>query len=112
MELAAVVGLGILEGRWKAQAVNGRGGLETLSQTAEAFEVTVEFRSQSQWEEMRNRLDLIQGVEDVDVVSLSTRNATLALRYPGGAVRLATAVETQGMVLTQADRGWLLRPLP
>ncbi len=112
MELAAVVGLGILEGRWKAQALRNRGGNASLSQTAAAFELTVEFRSRVQWEEMRNRLERIQGVEEVDVVSLTTRSATLALRFPGGPEQLVDAVEAQGMDLSRAGGMWTLRPAP
>lgn len=112
MELAAVVGLGILEGRWKAQSVSNRGGIAALSQSALAFEMTVEFRSRVQWEEMRSRLESIKGVEDVDVVSLTTRSATLAMRFPGGPEELADAVETTGMELSKVGGGWTLRPAP
>lgn len=112
MELAAVVGLGILEGRWKAQSVRGRGGLAALSRTAATFEISVEFRSRVQWEEMRGRLDRIQDVEDVEVLSLTTRSATLAMRFPGGPEQLADAVETQGMTLSRSGGGWSLRPMP
>lgn len=112
MELAAVVGLGVIEGRWKARSSQGddRGG--RLSATAQSFEIGVEFRSRSQWEEMRSRLERVPGVEEVEVVALTTRNAVLALRFPGGPGQLAGAVEAQGMGLNRAGEGWTLRPLP
>ncbi len=109
MELAAVVALGILEGRWKYKS--GTGQALASPDTAETFEVVVEFRSRGQWEEMRARLDRIAGVEDVDVIALSTRNATLAMRFPGGAEQLAGAVEQQGMMLARAGSAWTLRPM-
>jgi hypothetical protein len=108
MELAAVIGLGIMEGRWKARS----GGGTVMPDSAEALELTVEFRSRAQWEEMRTRLERIPGVADVDVRALSTRNASLGLRYPGGILHLAPEVEAQGMIMTQGDAGWVLRPMP
>lgn len=109
MELAAVIGLGVLEGRWKART-GGPG--DAVADGAEAIEVTVEFRSRAQWEEMRARLERIQGVVDIDVRALSTRNATLALRFPGGPLYLAPEVEAQGMVMMQGDGGWVVRAMP
>ncbi len=110
MELAAVVTLGVLEGRWKAQSLGVSGGSAALARTAEAFEMTVEFRSQSQWDAMRQRLDRIAGVEGVEVVSLQQRSAILALRFPGGASQLADAVGSQGMLLLPSGESWTLRP--
>jgi hypothetical protein len=111
MELAAVVGLGVMEGRWKAQVAPPRpAGAAAQPLDSDPFEITVEFRSRGQWEEMRSRLDRISGVEEVDVVTLTTRSAVLALRFPGGPDRLAGAVGPQGMMLEPSGRGWVLRP--
>ncbi len=110
MEYAAVVSLGIVEGRWKATNVQNRGGLAVLSGPAEAVELVVEFQGRGQWEDVRRRIAGLPGVEGIDVMSLSARNAVLSLRYPGGARQLAGALSGQGLNMTDAGGTWVLRP--
>lgn len=111
MELAAVVGLGVMEGRWKAQQAPASKTSAAPEGGVDIFEITVEFRSRGQWEEMRSRLSRIRDVEDLDVVSLTTRSAIVAMRFPGGPDQLASEVEPQGMSLDRTGQGWVLRPL-
>jgi hypothetical protein len=110
LEYAAVVSLGIVEGRWKARAVQSRGGLAVLSGPADAVEVVVEFASRAQWTDMRRQLDTLPGIQGIEVMSLSARNAVLSLRYPGGAAQLASAVSARGLSLADAGGTWVLRP--
>ena len=136
-ELAAVVGLGILEGRWKALKTS-RGpntgtvsadGVEGWSTTTDKatgdqivtaarpasgglsddIELMVEFRGLGQWQQLRQRLTQTPGVEDLEVGQMSARSASVKLRYPGGPERLAVELGSQGLQLTSQDGQWVLQ---
>lgn len=108
-ELAAVVALRTLEGRWKA--VHGRaapppaaGGVPLQVQ------IYVEFRSHQEWIRMRRQLEEMPGVTDFSVGGTSVGAADVALRYPGGANALAPALSMVGIELRGGGGGaWLAR---
>lgn len=110
MELAAIVALGTLEGRWKTVATKARGGIEVLSGPAEGFTMLVEFRSMRQWQDMRRVISETPGVENFVVGGLSARGADVSLRFPGGAEHMADAVSAQGMTMAKSGGTWVLRP--
>ena len=103
MELATVVSLGVLEGRWKSLRLGG--GVAS----GQDVEIDVVFDTQDQWNEIRGRVLDLQGVDDVRVNSISARNAQLGLKFPGGGAALAGPLAQQGLTLTQAGGGWQLR---
>ena len=115
-EFAAVVALGILEGRWKS--VRGVGGRGSLARPASLggggggdgpIQLLVEFRAMQEWQSISQRIQQVPGVEDVDAV-LSARSARVSLRYPGGPEALAAALAPQGLVLRRSGDGqWLLQ---
>jgi hypothetical protein len=109
-ELAAVIALGVLEGRWKAIKVRGAGA--TPATAAESgrsdLQIAVEFRGMSEWQDISRRLGLVAGVEDLDVAGLSARGARITLRYAGGPERLADAVSQHGLALRNAGGSWVL----
>ncbi len=109
MELAAVVGLGVLEGRWKAVKSVGRGGAEALAEPSESIQLTAEFQSMAQWNDLRRQLMATPGVDNVNITTISARSADILLSYPGGPSRLADAVAAQGLVLTGQGSAWTLR---
>jgi len=112
MELAAVVGLGVLEGRWKAHKAPPTGG----SSYAPAYSSTstgggtpvsmrAQFQSLAEWSDMRRQILELPGVEDVRIEAESARGADLTLRFPGGANELASALYARGLALENgADR--------
>jgi len=104
MELAAVVGQGVLEGRWKAFKT-GTGA------TAYGEQVAVEARyaSLAEWRDMRQRLLELQGVNDLRINSESAQGAGLKLRFPGGGTALAAAVRSRGLSLQAAGASWVLQ---
>lgn len=123
-ELAAVVALGVLEGRWKA--INTQAALTPAAYSApgeapppwaaggtpaagERVQVAVEFTSLAQWNEIRTQLLDTPGVEALDVATVSAQNADIALNYPGGLQALANALGARGLSMTQAGTGWVLR---
>ena len=122
-ELAAVVALGVLEGRWKFANSAGGGQATAATQpawsaggasssnsgTGERVAFIAEFNSLAQWNDMRTQLLDTPGVEDVDISTMSARNADVALRFPGGAQGLANAVGGRGLTLVNAGTGWTLR---
>ena len=121
-EFAAVVALGILEGRWKAvksqtyAAVSPSPGVErpawtaTGSGTGEHVRFVAEFASLAQWNEIRAQLLDTPGVEDLEIATVSARNADVILRFPGGAAALANSIGARGLALGNAGAGWTLRP--
>lgn len=109
-ELAAVVALRTLEGRWKAVKVRGGpaagggsgggGGTDLL--------IAVEFRGMSEWQEISRKLSATPGVEELDVAGLSARGARVTLRYAEGAQLLADELARQGLNLRNAGGNWVL----
>ncbi len=123
-ELAAVVALGVLEGRWKALKAPATFAAAPASADApppwvaaaappasgDRIGLAVEFTSLAQWNEIRTQLLDTPGVEGLDVMTVSARNADVALSYPGGAQALANALGGRGLNLTDAGgAGWVLR---
>lgn len=121
-ELAAVVALGVLEGRWKAV----KGGMTANAATPAALSdvpvwaatagtsgdpvrVVVEFDSPAQWNDMRAQLLDTSGVEGMEIATLSARNAEVSMRFPGGAAGLAKAVGGRGLSLASIGEVWVLR---
>jgi Uncharacterized protein conserved in bacteria (DUF2066) len=105
-ELAAVISLGILEGRWKA--VRSRGGAAAAASGDVDLLIAVEFRGMSEWQDISRRLGATPGVEELEVAGLSARGARVTLRYAGGAERLMEALARQGLSLRNAGGNWVL----
>lgn len=104
MELAAVVGLGVLEGRWKA-IKSGSGS----SFSGQLVALQAQYTSLAEWNEMRRQLLEMPGVVDLRIDAQSARGANLSLRYPGGAEELASALYSHGLTLKSAGGGLILR---
>lgn len=108
LELAAVVSLGVLEGRWKAAKSGGAAaGGPMMAASDIAFEV--EFASTQEWNDIRGRILDMPGVDDVRVGAVSSRGAEMSVKYPGGASALSQALASQGLLLINADGIWQLR---
>ncbi|MBL8564558.1 MAG: DUF2066 domain-containing protein [Hyphomicrobiaceae bacterium] len=121
MELAAVISLGIIEGRWKAVKTRWLGasaaaGAEVgASATAlaggvgEAVHIEAEFAGLSQWTAMRDKLEATPGVSGIAIAAMSARGADLTLSYPGGGPSLSDALLARGLSLTDLGGVWLLK---
>jgi len=102
-ELAAVVSLGILEGRWKAiKAGRGEAGA-----SADLL-IAVEFRGMSEWQDISRRLAATPGIEELEVAGLSARGARVTLRFAEGPERLADVLAQAGLILRNAQGNWTL----
>jgi hypothetical protein len=126
-ELAAVISLGVIEGRWKAINIRSSkppssalaapaareqpGGLPRPEHAAFAdgvLRVTVEFRSMGEWQDISRKVSSTPDISDLDVVGLSGRSARLTLRYPGEPQDLAVVLAQQGLILRNAGGAWIL----
>jgi hypothetical protein len=111
-ELAAVISLGIIEGRWKAVSVRGDvrsgAGGPTAAVAADTIRIAVQFSNMAEWQVISRQLSGTPDVSDLEVEGLSARGARLALRYPGGPERLASSLADQGLVLRNSGGGWVL----
>ncbi|RUP07627.1 DUF2066 domain-containing protein [Hyphomicrobium sp.] len=118
-QLAAVVSLGVLEGRWKAiktagppQAAPGADmpvWAASTSGNGEDVNVVVEFSSSDQWDQMRGQLLDTPGVDALNIGAVTESSADISLKYPGGARGLANALGARGLSLTGAEGAWVLR---
>lgn len=104
MELAAVVGQGVLEGRWKAHKLG-----QTAAAQGPQIALQAQYSSFAEWRDMRQRLLRVPGVNDVRIGAESAQAANLTLRHPGGANGLAGALYSQGLALTGGAGGLVLR---
>jgi hypothetical protein len=108
-ELAAVVTLRTLEGRWKATKVQGVfASAGTAGGRATDFLIAVEFRGMAEWQEISRKLSATPGVEELDVAGLSARGARVTLRYAEGPQQLADELTRRGLVLRSAGGNWVL----
>jgi len=113
-ELAALVALGTLEGRWKALNARpspGGGGLAG-SAALTPVQVTVEFRTLAEWEAIRRQIKETPGVEDLQYGGHAGRSADIALRFPGGGDQLADSLGAQGLDMRQNNGVWVVRAGP
>jgi hypothetical protein len=111
-DLAAVISLGILEGRWKAiksRGGGGGGGGAGVAAGETDLLIAVEFRGMSEWQDISRKLGSMPGVEELEVAGLSARGARVTLRYAEGADRLADALAQQGLSLRNTDGNWVLK---
>jgi hypothetical protein len=105
-ELAAVVALRTIEGRWKA--VNVRGSGAAAAGGGSDLLIAVEFRGMAEWQEISRKLSNTPGVEELDVAGLSARSARVTLRYAAGAERLADELAQRGLDLRDSSGSWVL----
>ncbi len=110
MEYAAVVALGIIEGRWKAVKARDLGGVAALSGPGVPVYLQVEYGSPGEWYDIQQKLQAINGVEEFQTTSVSARAAGVSLRFPGGGANLANILARGGMSLRDDGTGrWVLR---
>ncbi len=109
MELAAVVSMGIIEGRWKAVRAQRYGGVAALSNGGEPVRMQVEFRGLAEWTDLHTRVRETPGVSDVQVDAVSARGADLQVTFPGGGPALANALAARGLSLSNVGGNWFLR---
>ena len=107
LELAAVVSLGIIEGRWKA--VQNPGAAQAAGGGLQPVRLWVEFRDLAQWQQRQRLLSELPGVERFETGDLSVRGASVALSYPGGGERLRDALTARGHALELQNGTWIMR---
>lgn len=120
-ELAAVVALGVLEGRWKAIKTQRTGAVAAAppverpawsadnNGTGQTVRFVAEYSTLAQWNEIRAQLLDTPGVEGLEIATVSARNADVTLSFPGGPAALANALGGRGLSLGDTGAGWTLR---
>lgn len=106
-ELAAVVSLGILEGRWKAVKAGAVGGVDVSAD--KGLQIVAEFATLSEWNEIRAKILDTDGAFDVAISSVSARSAEVTLRHNGGMDGLVQAFAARGLTLDNASGTWRVR---
>lgn len=104
MELAAVISLGVIEGRWKAL----RNGEFSGGAATPGIMLDVQFNSMSEWDDIRARILDLRAAEDVQV-NVVGNTAQVILRYPGGPRALVSELGRQGLVMEQSGPLWTVR---
>ena len=109
-ELAAIVALGVLEGRWKAGKGGAVGGVDVgTSGGGGGIHVVVEFATLSEWNDIRARLLETDGAYDVAIGSVSALTAEVAMRHPGGPKGLTEAFASHGLTMSDNGGTWVVR---
>ncbi len=109
-ELAALVALGTLEGRWKAlKARPAVGGGTAGAQAMQPVQLTVEFRTLQEWQRIRQQIEDTPGVDDMQIAGQSGRAADIAVRFPGGGSQLANSLVSQGLDVREVGGMWVVR---
>lgn len=111
MEYAAVVSLGVLEGRWKSRQAADRGGIAAITGLGEEVAIRVQYNNLADWYSIRDILQRTNGVNDLREAGVSARNASVTLRFPGGGNQLATVLASQGFSMTNTGLSWQLQRL-
>jgi len=120
-QLAAVVALGVLEGRWKALKSHA----QPQTAAAAASDVPVweastggsgedvtfvaEFAGPGQWDQIRSQLLDTPGVDALNILSVSDHDANVTLKFPGGVRGLANTLGGRGLRFANTEAGWVLR---
>jgi hypothetical protein len=107
-ELAAVVALRTIEGRWKAVHLHGGGTAAAQGGSDTDLLIAVEFGGMAEWQDISRRLSGTPGVEELDVAGLSARGARVTLRYADGGERLAEELAQRGLALRRSGGSWVL----
>lgn len=115
-ESAAILSLAVLEGRWKSRSAPSTPQANVApaavwSANQDQFALTAQFGSLGQWQQMRQQISQLPGVQSVQVGQLSTRQAEVTIAYPGGAEALGNALALQGFTLVNEGGRWILRPI-
>jgi Uncharacterized protein conserved in bacteria (DUF2066) len=109
-ELASLVALGTLEGRWKALKSRPAVGRSfTGSGPPAPVQMTVEFASPSEWQDLRRMIAETPGVEDIQYAGVSGRTADIALRFPGGGEGLADSLAAVGLNMRNVGGTWVVK---
>jgi len=109
-ELAAVISLGILEGRWKETKVASTSGPSMgYGLGASQVHLMVEFRNMHQWQQLYDWISRLPGIEGIQVGGLTARSADIVALYPGGEEALASVLSAQGLDVRQLGGALLVR---
>jgi hypothetical protein len=121
-EHAAIVALGVLEGRWKSVNVGfstagpDSGGVTPWSSDTgnpgadgPRLRVVAEFSGAGQWRDLRTRFLETPGVEDVEIASISAQNAEITFAYGNGIGELRNQLARAGIALGDAGGTLVMR---
>lgn len=107
---AAELSLRVIETRWKLKRSTIL-GTDAQAAKPESFVMTVRFSNLQQWQMIRQKLNDIPGIGDIEVGSLSARGAEITLNFPGGAERFGHQVSSHDLILENLDGAWILKTL-
>lgn len=110
LELASVISLGIIEGRWKAAQSASRAATAGYSGAPlQDVLLWVTFADLGQWRSRQKVIAELPGVESFSTGGLSARGASVTLKYPGGGEQLRAALAGKGLQLEPHQGQWLMR---
>jgi len=119
-QLAAVVALGVLEGRWKATKSGAAAAPQAASDTpvweastgggGEDVTFVAEFSGPGQWDQIRTQLLDTPGIDSLNILSVSDHDANITLKFVGGIRGLANTLAARGLRFANTETGWVLRP--
>ena len=103
-ELASIIGLGVLEGRWKSvKAQKVKTAPQQQWNTQEAIRVEVEYSGLYEWQQIRKKLSQMSNIDDLKIGRISARGADISLSHSGNIASLQSLFLARGLILE--DRG-------
>ena len=108
VELAAIVGLGVLEGRWKALKAQPVALSSPSWNAKKEMRVEVEFSGLGAWQEIRRKLADTSGLDGLKINRLSARGADISFNYAGDIAALKSVLARQGLRLDESAGGFTL----
>ncbi|MEM9354756.1 MAG: DUF2066 domain-containing protein [Pseudomonadota bacterium] len=110
LELASVISLGIIEGRWKAvQSASRSATAGYTGAPLQDVQLWVAFADLGQWRSRQKVIAELPGVESFSTGGLSARGASVTLKFPGGGEQLRAALAIKGLQLEPYQGQWLMR---
>jgi len=100
LEAAAVIGLGVLEGRWKALKAPPKIAAVSAA-PIEPVVFSVQFSSLREWRNVSDYVRGLPGAQNVEVVRARSRERELQLMLPGGEATLRDALSRYGYTLAR-----------
>lgn len=110
-EMAAVIGLGILEGRWKAIRATRAGlaaGTALASTSSDRISMFVRFNGMGEWIALQRELRAVPGLEGFDTGTVSARGAEIIADVAGGVASLEPSLRAIGLVVRNEAGMWIV----
>jgi len=108
-ELASIVGLGVLEGRWKSIKARRIVAATPQWSAQQSLAAEVQFSGLHEWQQIRQKLINVPGIDELKIGRLSARGADISFSHPGDIENLRSTLLASGLILEEREGQYSLR---